>query len=127
VSWNLFVYEPRKCYHPALADFEEPANWLPAIVCRVGEANVVIFNLNAIVAGADGQPSSGHPYTPKDRVQLEFDAAANEWLVIEADKNPRTYRFALPDQELLKWFKDCRKHIPSFENMQTKADTAFDL
>lgn len=121
MSWDLFVYEPRKCYHPSL-----DGGWFSVIVCRSGEANAVIFNLNVIVSGADGFPNSGHPYTPKEAMRFEFDAAANEWLMIETEDYHRTYRFALPDQELLKWFRDCRQHIPSLEIMQAKADTQFD-
>ena len=122
MSWDLFVYEPRKCYHPALYDLEEPGNWFPAIIVEASPGNVVVFNLNYLIISADGSPSSGHAYTPYEGVRLLFHDDTNEWLMFEGD---RTFRFALAEQDVLSLFRDNRDQIPSPEAMQEKAIEQF--
>jgi hypothetical protein len=93
------------------------------MLCQSQGSNIVLFNLDYLISAAmSGIPGSGHPYTPLMNCVIEFDEQSNEWRVWKSDRPDRVYRFALPDAELSRIFKENRQYIPRYEMLQKKTD-----
>jgi len=111
-----FFDRPVQCYHPAL-----DGRWFPAIVVKVAEDKVVIFNLNYLIdAGVSGVPGSGFPYTPKSGVKFEHtDNELKMW-----DRGAYLYRFVL-SKDVQELYEKNKQYLQTLESMKERAAEEF--
>jgi hypothetical protein len=98
------------------------------MVVKVGDSQVVIFDLNYMMGPDDDIPGSGRAYVPYEGVSLSFDEKTDEWHMTEPVNRrgeARLFRFTKQDSDLQKLFNKNRDQIPSQEAMLETASYEF--